>query len=550
MYVLVFNLFLMCLLRYIEQNFYQTSSESQLSTMPLDLSDLLNSPSSSVDADDSDADEDDVDDVVVTIPTTKPAAQNWKRSPRHSSGSDIHPIVVVPSDSEDDSDDDIAIVSVCPPPPEDNDDCIVESYEPASKPFCSVSPDSMLAVSPAPHDDPVVDVSCANDSLDLQFAAYSQSTDQTDTFLVHDVPNLSAWLLSSESASSVKQPVMNSVQNTCPGDSPVLACSSTFGVPLSIPSADKAQFNTVQLQTGGILFDVGAAKVSASIDKTSVLSLSAKIQSSDDRHSTTVSFVGSISDQKSPANADFVSVQTDVSRPSDDINLSLVTVSPVASPDVASTDRVNSCCQTASVALNVNATVDAALNDTVDGLLRQMSYQKNLAKSDVVPSTINIKNEHETKDVNTVDDKAVARRCIPLVESHSSSISHSCSRVPASSESYALLKKRKSQTSMSSSSVKTPRLPVPLADLTRTVSNVARIQPCPLQDCCCCQSVMAAENLSHCLVGHPCCGICLQKHVKSILTSSVKVSNFCNLCLISCFCIASKDSHGIFGICC
>ena len=443
-------------------------------------------------------------------------------------------------------------MSVCPPPPEDNDDCIVESYEPASKPFCSVSPDSVLAVSPARHDDPVVDVSCANDSLDLQFATYGQSTDQTDAFLVHDVPNLSAWLLSSESASSVKQPVMNSVQNACPGDSPVLACSSTFGVPLSIPSADNAQFNTVQLQTGGILFDVGAAKVSASIDKTSVLSLSAKIQSSDDRHSTTVSFVGSISDQKTSANADFVSVQTDVSRPSDDLNLSLVTVSPVASPDVASTDRVNNCCQTASVALNVNASVDAALNDTVDGLLRQMSYQKkNLAKPDVVPSTINIKNEHETKDVNTVDDKAVARRCIPLVDSHSSSISHPCGHVPASSESYTLLKKRKSKTSMPASSVKTPRLPVPPTELATTASNVARIQPRPLQDCCCCQSVMSAENLSHCLVGHPCCGVCLQKHVKSILTSSVKVSDFCRILhLVRCFCFISKHSHGIFGCCC
>ena len=209
-------------------------------------------------------------------------------------------------------------------------------------------------------------------------------------------------------------------------------------------------------------------------------------------------------------------------------------MSPVASPDVAAADGVNSCLQTASVALNVNASVDAALNDTVDGLLRQMSCQKNnLTKPDAVPSTRNIKDEHQTKDVDTGDDKAIARRCIPLVDSPSSSISRTCGHVPTSSESYAVLKKRKSKTSLLASSVKTPRLPVPLADPVTTGGNVARVQPCPLlQDCCCCESAMAAEHLSHCLVGHPCCGTCLQKHVKSILTSSLKVSMFTRILCI------------------
>lgn len=510
---------------------------SQLPTMPLDLSEI--GDSSTVDAS---------DDVVVTVPVTKSTEQYWKRNRRRRSSSDSgnHPVVVVPSDSEDDSDDDIAIVSVCPPPPADaadNDDCIVESYQPPSKTFCSaVSPDSMLAVPPASDDDPSVDVSCANTGLDLQFAAYNQSTDQRGTFLVHDVPNLGAWIFSSESASSVKQPDVNSVPNTCSEDSPVLACSSNFGMPLSIPSANKAhpqpsfnskpvQFNTVQLQTGGILFDMGAAKVSANIDKTSVLSLSAQIQSSTERHSTTVSFVGSISDRKSPANSDFVSVQTGVKRPPDDLNLSLVTVSPVASPDVVPSDKVNSYCQTASVSLNVNSSVDAALNDTVDGLLKQMSCQKRkLPKHDADPNATDIKDENQIKDA-----KSTARQHVPLADSQSSSVSHSSGHVPTSSGSLTLSKKRKGDLLTSAYSVKTPRVPLPSVEFSTNNNSdtSASGQLCPLlQACCCCERVLAAENLCHCLVGHPCCGTCLQKHVKSVLTSIVKV---CNICLFFVF---------------
>lgn len=496
--------------------------------MPLDLSEISDSPSA------------DASDVVVTMPVTKPAERYWKRNRRPSNGSGDHPIVVVPSDSEDDSDDDIAIVSVCPAPPSDNDDCIVESYQPPSETFCAVSPDRMLAVPSASDDDPPVDVSCADSSLDLQFATYSQSTDPAGAFLVHDVPNLGAWIFSSDSTPSVKQPDVNSAPNTCSGDSPVLACSSTFGVPLSMPSANKAhsqpafnsepvQFNTVQLQTGGILFDMGAAKVSANIDKTSVLSLSAQIQSSDDRHSTTVSFVGSISDGKSPASSDFVSVQTDVKRPADDLNLSLVTVSPVASPDVVSSDKVNSYCQTASVSVNVNTSVDAALNDTVDGLLRQMSCQKRkLPKPDPVPNAADIKQENQVKDVDEVENKSIARRCLPLAGQQLSSISHSfphLPRLPPVSECFAV-KKRKSKPLPSSYSVKTPRLPLAPVDSVTNANNVtfANGQSCPLLEaCCCCETVIVADKLSHCLVGHPCCGTCLQKHVKPMLTSSVKV---------------------------
>lgn len=523
--------------------------------MPLDVCEVDNSTT------------DDVSDVVVTVPLTKQSEHHWKRdqSRNSGSGSGMHPIVVVPSDSEDDSDDDIAIVSVCPPPPadNDNDDCIVESYQPPSETFCAaVNPDRILAVPPpASDDDPPVDVSCANSGLDLQFAAYNQGTDQSEAFLVHDVQNLGAWLLSSESASSVKQPVVNSVQNTCPGDSPVLACSSTFGVPLSMPSANEShprpafssepvQFNTVQLQTGGILLDMGAAKVSANIDKTSVLSLSAKIQSSDDRHSTTVSFVGSISDKKSPVSSDFVSVQTGVSRPQDDLNLSLVTVSPESSPDVVSSDRVNSYCQTASVSLNVNTNVDAALNDTVDGLLRQISHQtKKLSEPDAVPNATDIKAEQQTKDVHAVDDKTIAHRCIPLVTSQSSNVSHSFSHVPTSSSSFTMLKKRKSKSCMSASSVKSPRLPFPLADFATFASDIAFAsgQSCPLlQECCCCETVLAEEKLSHCLVGHPCCGTCLQKHVKVVLTSSVKVVNICTSFCIYYFFFVFEHSYFIF----
>jgi len=492
--------------------------------MPLELSEV--GSSSTIDA----------DDVVVTVPVTKPAERYWKRNQRCSSDDGIHPIVVVPSDSEDDSDDDVAIVSVCPAPPSDNDDCIVESYQPAAETFC---PDRMLPVPPASDDDPAVDVSCANSDLDLQFATYNQSTDQSETFLDLDVPNLGAWLLSSESASSVKQPVMNSVQNTCSGDAPVLACSSTFGVPLSIPSANKShpqstfnsesvQFNTVKLQTGGILFDMGAAKVSANIDKASVLSLSAKIQSSDDRHSTTVSFVGSISDGKIPPNSDFVSVQTGISHPPDDLNLSLVTVSPAASPDVVSSDRVNSYCQTASVSLNVNTNVDAALNDTVDGLLRQISCQKKKHKKPhAASSATDVKDDLQTKEVHTVDNKAVVHRCIPIVSSQSFDMSHSCSHVPTSSGSFAFLKKRKSDSWTSASATKTPRLPLLQADAAVNANNgISAVSGRPsqvLQDCCCCEAVVSEEKLSHCFVGHPCCGTCLQKHVKSVLTSNVKV---------------------------
>jgi len=487
--------------------------------MPLDLSEVDYSSSN------------DASDVVVTGPVTKPAERLWTRNRRRSSGSGTHPIVV-PSDSEDDSDDDIAIVSVCPPPPADNDDCIVESYQPApaAETFCAVSPDRMLSVPPASDDDAAVDVSCANDDLDLQFATYSQSTDQSQTFLT----NLGAWLLSSEPASSAKQPVMSSVQNTCSVDS----------MPLSIPSANKAhsqptfsnepvQFNTVQLQTGGILFDVGAAEVSANNDKTSVLSVSAKIQSSDDRHRTTVSFVRSISDGNAPANSDFVSVQTGVSRPPDDLNLSLVTVSPVASPDVVSSDRVNGYCQTASVSLNVNASVDAAFNDTVDGLLRQMSCRKQkLPKPDAVPSATDITADRQKSDVNTVDNKAIVRPFVPLLGSQSPNISNSCVRVPSSSGSFALSKKRKRKPLMSACIVKTPRLPLPLADRPVTTNSVSSTigQLCPvLQNCCCCNGSVTTEKLSHCIVGHPCCGTCLQQHVKSLLTSSVKVRNICPL---------------------
>ena len=510
--------------------------QSQPSVMPLDLSQ----------ADDSASPVVDTDDVIVTVPVTKPSERYWKRN-RCSSGCDSHPIVVVPSDSEDDSDDDddIAIVSVCPPPPSDSDDCIVESYQPPAETFCAVRPDRMLAVPPASDDDSTLDVSCANTGLDLQFAAYSQSADQPSTFLVHDVPSIGAWILSSESASSVKQPDVNTVQNTCSADSSVIACSSTFGVPLSISSSNEAhppptfsseslQFNTVQLQTGGILFDMGAAKVSANIDKTSVLSLSAKIQSSDDRHSTTVSFVGSISDRKSPANPDYVSVQTGLKRPPDDVNLSLVTVSPAASPDVVSSGKVDSCCQTTSVSLNVKAVVDveAEVNETLDGWLKEMSHRKEKASiSDAACSAGNVKQDQQANDVDAVHKKAVAckHRCFPYSQSsRSSSISHSCSHVPTSSGSFALLKKRKSKSWKSASCVKAPRLPLPVADPSTTTNNAASVagQPCSLLEVCCvCDSVMSTEKLSHCLVGHPCCGTCLQKHVKSVLTSTVKVRN-------------------------
>jgi len=506
--------------------------------MPLDLSEI----------DDSAVIDD--NDVVVTMPVTKPSERHWKRT-RSDSGSGSHPIVVVPSDSEDDSDDDIAIVSVCPPPPEDNDDCIVESYQPASETFCAVNQDPILTVTPTSDDDPPVDVSCANSDLDLQFATYNQSADQPGAFLVHNVPNLATWIFSSESASSVKQPDVSPVPNTCSTDSPVLACSSTLGMPLSVPSVNKAhsqptfgsdpvQFNTVQLQTGGILFDVGAAKVSANIDKASVLSLSAQIQSSDDRHSTTVSFVGSISDRKSPANSDFVSVQTGVKRPPDDLNLSLVTVSPVTSPDVVSSDKVNSYCQTASVSLNVNTDVNAALSDTVDGLLRQMSCQKKkkVPEPDPILNAAEIKQENQAKDVHTVGSKSTAHRHVPVGGFQSSGVTHSSSHATTSAGSLAL-KKRKIKSWMSAYSVKSPRLPA-ASDSSARDKNVTSTsgQLCPLlQACCCCETVFAASKLIHCLVGHPCCGTCLQKHVKSVLTSSVKVWNvltsfFFNVCSV------------------
>jgi len=511
--------------------------------MPLDLSE----------SDDSSSMDD--NDVVVTMPVKKPAERHWKRT-RSDSGSGSHPIVVVPSDSEDDSDDDIAIVSVCPPPPEDSDDCIVESYQPPSKTFCAVNQNPILTVPPASDDDPPVDVSCASSDLDLQFATYNQTTDQPGTFLVHDVPNLAAWIFSSESASSIKQPDVNPVPNTCSAESTVLTCSSTFGVPLSIPPANKAhsqsafgsepvQFNTVQLQTGGILFDMGAAKVSANIDKASVLSVSAQIQSTDDRHSTTVNFVSSISDRKSPANSDFVSVQTDVKHPPDDLNLSLVSVSPVASPGVVSSDKVNSCCQTASVSLNVNTDVNAALSDTVDGLLRQMSCQKmkKVPKPDPILNATDIKQENQTKDVHTVGTKSTAHRRVPVVGFQSSGVTHSSSHVPTSPRSLAL-KKRKMKPWMSAHSVKTPCLLPPPSDSSTSVKNVTSIsgQLCPLlQACCCCETVFAAAKLIHCLVGHPCCGTCLQKHVKSVLTSSVKVWNVLIIILLFIVCNVFLD---------
>jgi len=494
--------------------------------MPLDLSEVEGSPI------------DDDNDLIVTLPATKPAEQLWKENRRRNSGSGIHPIVVVPSDSEDDSDDDIAIVSVCPPPPSDSDDCIVESYQPASESLRAVDADRVLTVPPASDDDPAVDVSCPDSGLDLQFTTYNPSTSQTGAFLVHDVPNLGAWLLSSEPATSVKQPDLNYVPSTCSMDSPPvladLAGSSSFGVPLSMPSDNKAhpqpafsnesvQFNTVKLQTGGILFDVGAAKVSTNIDKTSVLSLSAKIQS-DDRHSTTLSFVGSILDHKNPAGLDFVSAHETVKRPPDDLNLSLIAVSPAASPDVVSSDKVNSYCQTASVSLNVNANVDAALNDTVDGLLMQMSHQKPRAtNADIVPNVTDIKQNYTTNGVCTVDIKDVAQHSIQSVAPQSSDRSQPVSHLPTS---VSLWKKRKMHQCGIGSDAKSPRLLMPQAypDTTTNIVTAAVEQPYPiLQGCCCCENTSDAENLSHCVVGHPCCGICLQKHVKSILTSNVKV---------------------------
>jgi len=254
--------------------------------------------------------------------------------------------------------------------------------------------------------------------------------------------------------------------------------------------------------------------------------LSAKIQSSDDRHSTTVSFVGSISDGKSPASSDYVSVQTGVKRPPDDLNLSLVTVSPVASPDVVSTGKVDSCCQTTSVSLNVNAVVDAALNETVDGLLKQISCHKDKAlKSDAVPGAGNVGQDHQMDAVDTVDHTVIAhkRQCFP--HSQSASVNHSFGQVPVSSGSCDLLKKRKSNLWKLASCMKTPRLPVDDPCTTGgVVTSTAAGQPLSfLQGCCLCDSVVPAEKLSHCLAGHPCCGTCLQKHVKSVLTSAVKV---------------------------
>jgi len=447
---------------------------------------------------------------------------NPKRNSRLDSGNDIHPIVVL-SDSENDSDDDVAILSVCPPPPEDNDDCIVESYQPASKTFCA---DRLLAMSPvASPDDPSVDLSLANDdSLDLSFATYGQSADQSETFL-DDVPDLGAWILSNESASSGKQPVVDSVQNACTGGSTALACSSTFGVPPSSLSltdraqnqpafgSDSVQFNTVQLQKGGILFDVDGAKVSASVDKASVLSLSAQIQSTD-RHSTTVSFVGS----KNPMNPDFVSVQTSISSLPDDLSLPVIAMNPTASPDVAA-----SSCQTASGSLNVNSGVDAALSDRVDGLLQQLSYQENTetTKADVCNST-HVKVEHQTKHVNAVDSKVDAHCCNSAVSSQSSHI--------LDLRGY-LSRKRKSRHYMSVCSTKALHLPVPpysCCSTSNSVSTPSGQQPCPLlQTCCCCGNGMAANKLSHCVVGHPCCGTCLQKHFKSVLTGTAKVLTFC-----------------------
>jgi len=499
--------------------------------MPLDLTEVAASPD--VDA----------SDVIMTV--SKPAERYWKRHQRHPSGSGSHPIVVVPSDSEDDSDDDdIAIVSVCPPPPSDNDDCIVESYQPPTETFCAVNPDRMLAVRPASDDAPAVDVSCTDSGLDLQFTTYSGNTDQPGAFLVHNMQNLGAWILSSQPSSSVKQPDVNSSLNTCSGDSAVLPCSSDFDLPLSIPSAngahpqppfssDSVQFNTVQLQTGGILFDMGAAKVSANIDKTSVLSLSAKIQSSDDHHRTTLSFVGSISDRKTPTAPDFVSVQTGINRTPDDLNLSLVTVSPVASPDdtVASNDKVDSCCQKSSVSLDVNTIVDAALNDTVDGLLKQMSSRKEKpSKPDVLRNGDDVKQAHQTVNTDVVDNKDVAcqRRFLSLLNPQPAGVSHAFSHVPTSSGSFALPKKRKSYPWTSSASgSKLPRLPLPVADSGTAASDVsAGGQPGPLVDCCCsCNGPASVEKLSHCLTGHPCCGTCLEKYVKALLTSTVKVWN-------------------------
>jgi len=532
-----------------------TRPESELSALTMavdlsdiDLSDIIDSPGS------VDDDDDDGSDDVVAVPVTEPVDRHWKRNRRRARGSSTnasdsgsHDVVVVPSDSEDDSDDDdVAIVSVCPPLPadNDNDDCIVESYQPPSRTFRTVSPDSVLTVPPSSDDDPSVDVSCANTDLDLQFTTYNQPTDPPGTFLVHDMPNLGAWIFSSESASSGKQPEVNSVTNTCSEASQVLACSSTFGMPLSLPSAETAnpqqsgfsgeqqpvQFNTVQLQTGSILFDVGAAQVSANIDKTSVLSLSAQIQSSDDRHSTTVSFVGSISDGKSPSSSEFVSVQTGIKRPPDDLNLSLVAVSPVATPDIIPpSDSVGTYCQTASVSLNVDSSVDAALNDTVDGLLNQMSSQSNRKpmNPDAISVAKAIKVENDMVDVKSFPS---ASRLIPLVASSSSACSHSSSRAG----------KRKSEACTSAPSLKTPRLPTdsPATSTLNSVSSASTNSasfctseqevPCPLLEaCCCCDSVLAVEQLSHCLVSHPCCGTCLQKHVKSILTSSVKVWSCC-----------------------
>jgi len=526
-------------------------------TMAVDLSDIdfpniIESPSSL----DDDNDDDDGSDDVVAVPVTEPVDPHWKRNRRRarrassnaSTGdSGTHDVVVVPSDSEDNDsdDDDVAIVSVCPAPSVDNDsdDCIVESYQPPSKSFCAVSPDSVLTVPSSSNDAPSVDVACTNTDLDLQIAAYNQSVDQPGSFLVHDLPDLGAWIFPSDSASSMKQPEVDPAADACSDVSQVLACSSAFGMPLalSVASTENAnpqqssfsgdlqpmQFNAVQLQSSSILLDVSAAaaQVSANIDKTSsVLSLSAQIQSSDDRQSTTVSFVGSISDGKSPSKSDFVSVQTDLKRPPDDLNLSLVTVSPVASPVIVPlSDKVSSYCSTASVSVNVDSSVDAALNDTVDGLLNQMSSQseRKLVKLDAIDELIKVENEE--RDVNPLYSST--GRCLSSVAASSSG---ACSHLPGR------VGKRKSEVGTSARSSKTPRLPFD-SHTTSTLNGVSSTNaigeqkvPCPTLDACqFCYAVLAVEQLSRCLFDHPCCGTCLQKHVKTVLTSGVKVGMFC-----------------------
>jgi len=479
--------------------------------MPLDVSEVAGSPDAGI------------SDIVVT----KPPEQSWtKRRPRR----DVHPIVVVPSDSEDDSDDDdIAIVSVCPPPPSsDNDDCIVESYQPASDAFCAVADNRILPVrSP-------VDISCGDGALDLQFTSYGRNADQTTgTFLVHDVPNIGAWILSGDASSAAKPPERNSppiasVENSL-GNSPVP--DAAFGLPLSIPSADARRpqpaysgdsvpFGTVKLQTSGIVFDVGTAEVSANIDETSVLSLSAKIQSSDDRRGTTVSFVGSISDGKSPTSSGFVSMGTTAGQSSDDLSVSLVAT---GSPNVGFSDSMNDYRQTASVSLNVNTRVDN-LNDTVDGLLRQMSCQQTKTlKPTVVSNSANIKPDRQASDVNV----AFSHGCGTAADLQLSSHLQSCYHVPSSTESCAILKKRKIRPGMPDFHAKVPRLPLPMAHSAAASTTSASILERPaLQRCCCCDNVDFVERLSHCHAGHPCCGNCLRRHFKSMLTSSIRVRKY------------------------